>query len=382
MGYSILRTIIVVCLTLVGVLLFTSLDSAAQINLAWDPNTETDLAGYRVYYGIASGTYGAPADVGNVTAYTLNGLTPGVTYYIAVTAYDTVANESGYSNEVSGQITETVSAPTMLGGPTSGISGTLYPYTTGGSYSNLGHSVQYQFDWAGDGTDLSSWSSASAQSKSWASGGTYSVRARARCANDTGVTSSWSGLLPVTIAQGNPTYIYTVVTSPSGLQVTVDGVSYAAPRTFTWAAGSSHTLSVPSPQNVASGAQYAYSSWSDGAAQSHTVTVPSSNTVYTAQFTLAPSAGLPAAPSNLRKTGSSSTSISMAWQNNATNQTGFRIQRSLNGTTWSTIAVVGSTTATYVNQGLTARRTYYYRVQAYNSSGFSGYSNVLSATTR
>jgi hypothetical protein len=284
MGYSILRTFIIACLILTALFSFTSADSAAQINLAWDPNTESDLAGYRVYYGIASGTYGTPADVGNVTAYTLNGLTPGVTYYIAVTAYDTAANESGYSNEVSGQIAETVSAPTVLGGPTSGISETLYTYTTGGSYSNLSHSVQYQYDWAGDGTDLSLWSSTPTQSKAWTAGGSYSVRARARCANDTGVTSSWSGLLPVTIVQGNPTYTYTVDTSPSGLQVTVDGVSYATPRTFNWAVGSSHTLSVPSPQSVASGTRYIYSSWNDGAAQSRTITVPSSSTAYTARF--------------------------------------------------------------------------------------------------
>jgi hypothetical protein len=73
---------------------------AADIKLAWDPNTEPDLAGYKVYYGTASRAYGPPIDVGNVTTYTLTGLTPGQTYYIAVTAYDTSKNASGYSNEV------------------------------------------------------------------------------------------------------------------------------------------------------------------------------------------------------------------------------------------------------------------------------------------
>ena len=39
-------------------------------------------------------------DVGNVTTYTVTGLADGATYYFAVTAYDSVGNESGYSNEV------------------------------------------------------------------------------------------------------------------------------------------------------------------------------------------------------------------------------------------------------------------------------------------
>jgi hypothetical protein len=59
----------------------------------------TDLAGYKIYYGTTSGTYTTSIDVGNVTNYTLTGLTPGLTYYIAVTAYDKARDESGYSNE-------------------------------------------------------------------------------------------------------------------------------------------------------------------------------------------------------------------------------------------------------------------------------------------
>jgi hypothetical protein len=68
--------------------------------LAWDPNTDPDLAGYRLYYGAASGTYGPPLTLGRVTTYSLSGLGPG-TYYFAVTAYNATGEESGYSNEVS-----------------------------------------------------------------------------------------------------------------------------------------------------------------------------------------------------------------------------------------------------------------------------------------
>ena len=93
---------------LFSALLFTLLVSqsafAAQIKLAWDPNTETDLAGYRVYWGETSRSYGSPIDVGKVTQFTLTGLTAGKTYFFAVTAYDFSNNESNKSYEVSGAI--------------------------------------------------------------------------------------------------------------------------------------------------------------------------------------------------------------------------------------------------------------------------------------
>lgn len=77
---------------------------AGEITLIWDPNSESDLAGYKVYFGTTSRTYGAPIILGKVTTYTVTGLTPGVTYYFAVTAYNTAGLESGYSNEVSATI--------------------------------------------------------------------------------------------------------------------------------------------------------------------------------------------------------------------------------------------------------------------------------------
>src|SRR5204862_401107 len=74
-------------------------------SLALDAVTTPTLAGYRVYFGTAPGTYlqslGQGISVGNVTAYTLTGLASGSQYYFAVTAFDTVGVESPYSNEVS-----------------------------------------------------------------------------------------------------------------------------------------------------------------------------------------------------------------------------------------------------------------------------------------
>lgn len=88
------------CLVLLFLFCKTSPVSAGDAILSWAPNTDSDLAGYKVYYGTASRRYGAPVTVGNQTAYTVTGLGLG-TYYFALTAYDAFGNESAFSNEIS-----------------------------------------------------------------------------------------------------------------------------------------------------------------------------------------------------------------------------------------------------------------------------------------
>lgn len=73
---------------------------AATVDLAWDPNTEPELAGYKIYWGSSSGNYTSSKDVGQTTTCTISGVEEGKTYYFAATAYDDQNNESGYSNQV------------------------------------------------------------------------------------------------------------------------------------------------------------------------------------------------------------------------------------------------------------------------------------------
>jgi fibronectin type 3 domain-containing protein len=65
---------------------------SAQVTLVWDPNTQPELAGYKVYYGLLSDQYSSSVDVGNQTSYTLSSLENGKTYYLAATAYDREVN--------------------------------------------------------------------------------------------------------------------------------------------------------------------------------------------------------------------------------------------------------------------------------------------------
>ncbi|HBR52094.1 MAG TPA: hypothetical protein DEA71_18705 [Nitrospira sp.] len=79
--------------------------SSSSATLTWKANTETDLAGYKVYRSTISGKYDQGNVIemlrGNVTSYQAKNLQFGKTYFFVVTAFDIAGNESGYSNEVS-----------------------------------------------------------------------------------------------------------------------------------------------------------------------------------------------------------------------------------------------------------------------------------------
>ena len=88
---------------------------AGQATLSWSaPSTNedgtplTDLAGYKIYYGTASGNYTQNVDAGNVTTYTFNSLSDGQTYYFVATAYNLARVESSYSNEISKTIPSSI----------------------------------------------------------------------------------------------------------------------------------------------------------------------------------------------------------------------------------------------------------------------------------
>lgn len=79
-------------------------DSTCVVTLAWDANSEPDLAGYRLKYGTAPDTHDTVIDVGLVTRYSVVGqLLYGVAYYFVVTAYNEAGLESDKSNEISYQ---------------------------------------------------------------------------------------------------------------------------------------------------------------------------------------------------------------------------------------------------------------------------------------
>jgi hypothetical protein len=163
----------------------------------------------------------------------VSGLLSGTTYYWKIVAKNTCGGNTAGPVWSFTTIAETITAPNVPSNPaTTGSAGSWYTYQTGGSTSNLGHSVQYLFDW-GDGT-TSGWLSVGTKSasKSWASPGTYLVKAMARCSTHTSKTSSWSSPASMTIS--NPNFTVVKVLSPNGGEIIPTGSTY----TVRWGAPS------------------------------------------------------------------------------------------------------------------------------------------------
>ena len=158
--------------------------------------------------GITSTTYtytssGATDNLGNAVQYLFNwgdGTNSGwlatgvasashswaVANTYAVTAQARSATNTSVVSAVSAglsvliRVPEAVTAPSTPSGTASGVAGTSYSYTTGGSTDNWGSPVQYLFNW-GDGTN-SGWLGVGGTSAShtWAAPGSFSVTAQAR----------------------------------------------------------------------------------------------------------------------------------------------------------------------------------------------------------
>jgi subtilisin family serine protease len=90
----------------------------------------------------------------------------------------------------------------------------------------------------------------------------------------------------------------------------------------------------------------------------------------------------PQAPSSVAASATSSDMIYLTWTDNSTNESGFHIERKTDASgTYAQVATVDANVTSYSDTGLSASKTYYYRVASYNNDGNSDYSNEASATT-
>lgn len=69
--------------------------------------------------------------------------------------------------------------------------------------------------------------------------------------------------------------------------------------------------------------------------------------------------------------------LTLTWQDNSDNETGFIIQRTEDQQTWAEIGRVGVDVETYVDTAILYNVDYWYRVCAYNAAGQSGWTNIV-----
>ena len=89
---------------------------------------------------------------------------------------------------------------------------------------------------------------------------------------------------------------------------------------------------------------------------------------------------VPLAPANLTATAISSTQIDLAWQDRASNETDFQIERRIGNGGFTQIAIVSANATNHRDTGLQPETAYTYRVRAINALGNSGWSNQVTRT--
>ena len=89
----------------------------------------------------------------------------------------------------------------------------------------------------------------------------------------------------------------------------------------------------------------------------------------------------PAGPSGLAASSVAYNSVRVVWTDNATNESGYKVERSPDGVTFTEAASLGTNATSFSDAGVAASSRYFYRVRAFNSAGVSAYSNTINVTT-
>ncbi|MFO8006838.1 MAG: PA14 domain-containing protein, partial [Candidatus Brocadiia bacterium] len=314
-----------------------------QVSLDWDDNTEPDLDGYYVYRDTSSGgPYTQIATVYGASNHTDTGLTNGTTYYYVVTAFDTSANESGYSNEAS--------ATPQVGGD--GLTGDYYDNMDFTNHALTRIDPTVNFDWGSGSPDPSMGAD------------TFSVR--------------WTGQVEPLYSE---TYTF-YTTSDDGVRLWVDGqqiidnwtdhASTEDSGTIALSAGTKYDIQLDYYENT--GGAVIQLSWSS-ASQAKEI-IPQSQ-LYSSGGDTTP----PADPTGLSATAGDG-QVSLNWDDNTEGDLdSYNVYRdTASGGPYTQIAT-GVATSDYTDTGVTNDTTYYYVVTAVDtSSNESGYSNEASAT--
>ncbi len=313
--------------------------SINQIRLAWQDNS-ADETGFKIERGTNATSFSQIATVAsNVIVFVDTGLTANIAYYYRIRSYNAAGNSdySGVASRTPGEIIFDNSAAgfSVVSGQDPWV---LYENPDGQHYGGSHHFNNQ----AGTGLDVARWTFPVA------SNGTYDVYA-------------W-WLESATRPSNVP---FTVYYSGGSNTVRVDQRAGGGQ----WNLLGSFPFIVTGTVSVSD----AVSSGTDVVADAirlvfRSATVP---------------AGVPppAAPSVLTASANVANQISLIWQDNATNETGFKIERSLDALGFAQIATVGANITSYVNTGLVDNVSYYYRVRAYNATADSAYANVSSAKT-
>jgi len=198
----------------------------------------------------------------------------------------------------------------------------------------------------------------------------------------------------ITIISGNNQTGQVGVYSPDPLVIKViradspSTVLSNAPVTFTVSAGSGQLDADTAPPTT--GTSFSTTTDANGLATANYLFAPeiAEDVQVTAQSG-APSVvfhlnsqSLPSAPGNLLSTATSSYQANLSWIDSAANETGYKVERSLDGISFTEIAFdLPANSTSFQDSGLDGLTEYHYRIRAFNANGNSAYSNTTTVTT-
>ena len=364
--------------------------SCSQVNLSWNGSTDnaggSGLAGYRIFRN------GAQIAQTTGTSFNVSGLSGSTFHSFTVTAYD----YAGYSSAQS--TAATVTTPACSSPPAAPSS--LTAVAASSSQINLtwvdnannesGFKIERATASGGPWSQIATlgFNIVSYQSAGLAASTPYYFRVRAY---NTGGDSAYSNTASATTSATS-----TAPSAPSNLTATAVSSSQI---NLAWLDNSTNETGFKIERATASSGPWSqiatlgvnivsYQSTGLAASTPYYFRVRAYNTggdsafSNTASATTQTSTSVPAAPSNLTAVVASSSQINLAWVDNSTNETGFKIERATASSgPWTQITAVGGNVVSYQNTGLAASTPYYFRVRAYNTAGDSPYSNTASATT-
>lgn len=166
---------------------------------------------------------------------------------------------------------------------------------------------------------------------------------------NSGGTNSSSQSINITILAEAANYTYVA----SGLKVFFTDTSTVLGGTFLWDFGDGSTSTEQNPTHTFS------------IAGDYIVTLTVNGT-YVKEQTVSVVAGI---------------DVLLQWDDNSDNETGFKIEHSLNGDSWTQIKTVGAGVTSYlvtIADGVDGSVLNYFRVRAYNADGDSAYTNTIS----
>jgi streptogramin lyase len=105
----------------------------------------------------------------------------------------------------------------------------------------------------------------------------------------------------------------TVTTDPTGLSITVDGVTAITPQTYAWVPGNEHAISTPTPQSLPGGGSAPFAKWSDGGQLTHIIVIPNAPETVTATFDIAAPIITPQISGTLGTNGWYVGDVSLSW---------------------------------------------------------------------